>query len=48
MSCTSPIYALDLGMKENGKRNIKLLPKRVDLSSLAQLEFRYGKGSIKV
>ena len=46
MSCNSPIYALDLGVKENGKRNIKLLPKRVDLSSLDQLERRYGRGNI--
>lgn len=46
MSCTSPIYGLDLGVKENGKRNIKLLPKRFDMYSLAQLEARYGKGSI--
>lgn len=46
MSCTSPIYAIDLGIKENGKRNIKILPRRFDLSSLAQLEYRYGKGNI--
>ena len=46
MACNFPIYALDLGLKENGKRNIKILPKRVDMSSLAQLEVRYGKGSI--
>lgn len=46
MSCTHPIYALDLGIKENGKRNIRILPRRNDLYSLAQLESRYGKGSI--
>jgi hypothetical protein len=46
MSCTRPIYALDLGVKENGKRNIKILSRRVDLSSIAQLEARYGKGNI--
>lgn len=46
MSCTSPVYALDLGVKENGKRNIKLLPRRFDMYSMAQLEDRYGHGSI--
>lgn len=46
MSCNNPIYALDLGIKENGKRNIRILPKRVDLSSMAQLEVRFGKGNI--
>lgn len=46
MSCTSPLYALDLGVKENGKRAIKILPRRFDLSSLHQLEYRYGKGSV--
>lgn len=46
MSCTSPIYALDLGVKENGKRNIKILPKRGDLSSMAQIESRFGHGQV--
>lgn len=46
MACTNPIYALDLGLKENGSRNLKLLPKRSDLYSIQQLEYRYGKGSI--
>ena len=46
MSCTNPVYALDLGVKENGKRNIKILPKRVDLSSMAQVEARFGHGQI--
>ena len=46
MACTNPIYALDLGVKENGKRNIKILPKRVDLSSMAQIESRFGHGQI--
>ena len=46
MSCTNPVYALDLGVKENGKRNIKILPKRVDLSSMAQIESRFGHGQI--
>lgn len=46
MSCNNPIYALDLGVKENGKRNIRILSKRVDLSSMAQLEARYGKCNI--
>ena len=46
MSCNHPLYALDLGVKENGKRNIKILPRRVDMSSLKQLEARYGSGSV--
>lgn len=46
MSCTNPLYALDLGIKENGKHAIKLLPRRVDLSSQHQIEYRYGKGSV--
>ena len=46
MACNNPLYALDLGLKENGKRNIKILPKRVDLYSLNQLEARYGHGNI--
>lgn len=42
MKCTRPIYALDLGIdKSTGKRKIKILPKRVDLSSLSQLHDRY-------
>ena len=44
--CTRPLYALDLGVKENGKRNIKILPRRVDLSSMKQLEARYGKAAV--
>lgn len=46
MACNSPIYALDLGIKENGKRNLKILPRRMDLYSQKQLEARYGKNSI--
>lgn len=46
MSCTNPVYALDLGIKENGKRNIKLLPRRFDMYSMAQIEDRYGNGNI--
>lgn len=44
--CCKPIYAVDLGVKENGKRNIKILPRRVDLYSIAQLSARYGKEAI--
>lgn len=44
--CSSPIYALDLGVKENGKRNLKILPRRVDLSSWKQLSARYGEANI--
>lgn len=46
MKCTRPNYALDLGIKENGARNIKFLPKRADLYSLRQLSARYGKENI--
>lgn len=46
MRCSNPIYALDLGVKENGKRNIKILPRRVDLSSFKQLSARYGEANI--
>ena len=44
--CSHPVYALDRGIKENGKRNIKILPRRADLYSYQQLSERYGKGSI--
>ena len=44
--CTRPIYSLDLGIKENGKRNLKILPRRFDLSSVKQLKARYGDSSI--
>ena len=44
--CTRPLYALDLGVKENGSRNIKILPRRADLYSQKQLEARYGKGNV--
>lgn len=47
MACTNPLYALDLGVNPvNGKRKIKILPRRVDLYSIQQLEYKYGKGSI--
>lgn len=46
MKCTSPIYAVDLGIKENGKRNLKILPKRFDLYSAERLYARYGKDSV--
>lgn len=46
MICNRPHYALDLGVKENGARNIKLLPRRYDLYSYKQLSERYGSKSI--
>lgn len=46
MSCTNPLYALDLGIKENGKRAIKILPRRCDLSSYEQLTKKYGQHNI--
>ena len=45
-SCTRPLYAVDLGIKENGKRNIKILPRRFDLYSYEQLSARYGEKSV--
>lgn len=44
--CSNPLYALDLGLKEDGKRNIKILPRRADLYSYEKLSERYGKGNI--
>ena len=46
MICSRPNYALDLGKKENGKRLIKFLPKRVDLYSARSLQARYGADSV--
>lgn len=47
MSCTSPLYALDLGIdKSSGKKIVKLLPRRLDLYSRHILEARYGKDSL--
>ena len=47
MSCNNPLYALDLGINpDNGKRLIKIIPKRADLSSISQLEARYGHGAV--
>lgn len=46
MICTRPNYALDLGKKENGKRFIKFLPKRVDLYSAKTLQARYGADAV--
>lgn len=44
--CSHPHYTIDLGIKENGKRNLKFVGFRPDLSSLKQLSERYGKESI--
>ena len=41
MSCSKPSLAVDLGVKENGKRNIKFLPQRFDMSYQNWLD-RYG------
>ena len=48
MSCTNPVYAYDLGFKENGKRNIQVLGQRkyVESATLAQLESMLGLGKI--
>ena len=41
MGCSNPSLAIDLGIKENGKRNIKFLPRRVDFSYQNYLD-KYG------
>lgn len=46
MRCARPHYTLDLGLKENGKRNLKFIGFNPDLSSLKQLSARYGKEAI--
>lgn len=46
MRCSHPHYALDLGVKENGKRALKFVGFRPDLSSLKQLSYRYGEHNI--
>lgn len=45
MSCSKPALAVDLGIKENGKRNIKFLPRRVDFSYQSYLD-KYGDSLI--
>lgn len=44
--CAHPHYTLDLGLKENGKRNLKFIGFAPDLSSLKQLSSRFGKSSV--
>lgn len=48
MSCTNPIYAHDMGIKSNGKRDIKVLGQRkhIESATLAQLENMLGVGKI--
>ena len=46
MRCAHPHYTLDLGVKENGKRNLKFIGFNPDLSSLKQLAARYGEASV--
>lgn len=46
MRCSRPHYTLDLGLNENGKRNLKFIGFNPDLSSLKQLSARYGKSSV--
>lgn len=45
MSCSNPNVFIDLGKKPNGKRLLKMYPKRPDVS-LESLYNRYGKDSI--
>lgn len=45
MSCSNPNLFLDLGLKENGSRNLKMLPKRADYN-IRYLQERYGEKNI--
>lgn len=45
MACEKPLLFLDLGVKENGSRNLKMLPPRVDYN-LRVLQARYGEDNI--
>ena len=46
MRCSHPNYVLDLGLKENGSRNLKFLPKRVDEYSWKRLSEKYGSANV--
>ncbi len=47
MSCTNPLLAVDFGIKENGKRALKILPRRYD-QSLTYLTEKYGDKLMKL
>ena len=47
MSCSNPSLAVDLGVKENGKRAIKFLPHRVDFSYQNYLD-KYGDSLLAI
>lgn len=46
MSCNHPHLAVRLGVRENGKSIIKILPKSHFLDNLASIENKYGKDNI--
>lgn len=47
MACESPNYFIDLGIKPNGKRNLKMFPKRVDANYYTLTE-KYGERNVLV
>lgn len=47
MACEKPNYFIDLGLKENGKHNLKMLPPRVDFNYRVLCE-TYGDRNILV
>lgn len=47
MNCEKPLLAISLGFQDNGKRKIKLLPKRVDFN-MRTLRDKYGDSLITI
>ena len=47
MNCEQPLLAISLGFQDNGKRKIKLLPRRVDFN-LRTLREKYGDSLISI
>ena len=45
MSCSNPNVFIDLGKKDNGKRNLKMYPKRPDMT-LERLYSLYGRDNV--
>lgn len=45
MSCEKPLLFLDLGKKENGSRNLKMIPPRVDYN-IRVLQQKYGEANV--
>lgn len=47
MACEKPNYFIDLGIKENGKRNLRMIPQRADYNYEVLCD-RYGDKNILV